>query len=68
MLQGKYRVVKEIHIYDCTYGQLKMGKGVIFEVKIDGLTAYADNISFPTRLLDGCEEYVERIRNGGSYD
>lgn len=62
MMCGKYRVIKEIYIFDCVHnGQLRMGEGVIFEIKDNGLTGYTSDFSFPSVLLKGCEDYLERI-------
>lgn len=61
MLSGKYRVIKEVYVFDCTYGQLKIGEGVIFYIKDNGFTGYTDNFSFPSALLDGCEDCIKRI-------
>lgn len=58
---GKYRVIKEIHVFNCTFGQLKMGLGVIFEVVENGWTGRVGDFLFPAKLLDGCEQNIVRI-------
>ena len=61
MLDGKYKAVDDIHIFDCDLGQLKIPKGKEIEVKEHGYTACADGIKFPGKFLDICKTQVQRI-------
>lgn len=61
MKSGKYKVIRGFHVYNCTFGQLKMDTGVTFEVMENGWTARAGDVLFPTELLNGCERNVVKI-------
>lgn len=58
---GRYIVTKEIHVFDCAFGQLKMGAGVTFEVMKSGRKGRVGDSLFPTKLLDGYEKNIARI-------
>ncbi len=60
---GKYKVIDDIHVFDCDLGQLKVPKEKIIEIK-EGwyrLIGCADGIEFPARLLDTCKLQLQRI-------
>lgn len=61
MLEGRYKVIKEIHIYDCDLGQLKIPEGKIIELRGCELVGIVDGIRFPSRLLSVCDENLLRI-------
>lgn len=61
METGKYRVINDIHVFDCDLGQLKIAKGKIVEIKEHGFLGSVDGNEFPGRLLDICASQLERI-------
>ena len=54
-------MIKEIHIYDCILGPLKISKDMILEIKDYGFKGYVEEIEFPAHILDGCEECLEKM-------
>lgn len=57
MEDGKYKVIREIHIYSCFFGHLAMGAGTVFEISDCGKKAESGSISFAPELLSnsgGC--------------
>lgn len=61
MNSGKYKVISDIHIFDCNLGQLKIAKGEIVEVKEHGFLGNVEGNEFPGRLLDICVSQLQRI-------
>ncbi len=61
MEDGKYRVIKEIHVYDCLKGQLKMGIGVIFKITDSGRTGIAKDVLFSPSILRYCKDHYVKI-------
>lgn len=61
MEDGKYKVIKEIHVYSCIHGQLRMGVGAIFEIRDFGETARTGNVLFSPELLKYCEGKFVKI-------
>ena len=55
MQEGKYRVIKPIHVYDCIYGQLKLGLGVIVTIEDYGRAGVVGDYTFPAQLLQWSE-------------
>ena len=48
---GKYRVVKDIHVFDCLHGQLKMRIGTIFEIMDNGQRGKSGDSVFCPEIL-----------------
>ena len=61
MEDGKYKVVKEINVYNCIHGQLGIGIGVIFEISNCGGIAKVGDVLFSPKLLKYCEEKFIKI-------
>lgn len=61
MKDGKYKVIKEIHVYNCLYGQLRMGVEAVFEIRDCGETARTGNILFSPEFLKYCEGKFVKI-------
>lgn len=61
MNSGKYKVVKEIHVFDCTLGQIKIPKEKTVEIKEHGFVGVVEGNEFPGRLIDICESHLQRV-------
>ncbi len=48
---GKYKVIKEIHVYNCLHGQLKLGVGAVFEIMDNGKIGKSGNVVFCPEIL-----------------
>lgn len=68
--EGIYRVIHEIHVFDCFFGQLKIPKGKVVEIKrIEDNIMFTtiktigicDGIEFPAELLENCEAYLKQL-------
>lgn len=61
MVDGKYRVIKEINVYSCLHGHLKIAVGIILDITDFGKTAMADNIPVSVELLGCCRDCFVKI-------
>lgn len=61
MTDGKYEVTKDLHIFNCMYGQLKMSAGTVFEVAQGGRVGEADGVRFATEILRPCIGSIRKI-------
>lgn len=57
---GKYKVIKDIYIYVCTLGSLKVPKGKIIEVK-ENKSAYIDGERVPYGFLEVCRSHLLKV-------
>lgn len=58
---GKYKVIDDIHVFDCYLGQLKLPKGTELEIKEHGFIGCTDEIEFPGELLDICKSQLQKM-------
>ena len=63
MQNGKYEVTDFVHIWSCRLGQLKIPKGSV--VEINGRVAVADDVKFPTIMLEHSKESLRMIEQMG---
>lgn len=61
MIDGKYEVTKEIYIYDCLHGQLKMGVGIVFEITNNGRIGKTKDVLFSSDILRYCKDCYVKI-------
>lgn len=66
MEDGEYRVIKEIHVYDCLKGQLKMGIGVIFKITDSGRTGIVKDVLFSPSILKYCKDYYVKVKTSNT--
>ncbi len=66
MEDGKYRVIKEIHVYDCLKGQLKMSIGVIFKITDSGRTGIVKDVLFSPGILKYCKDYYVKVKTSNT--
>lgn len=59
MKDGEYIVTESIHVFSCTYGQLKIPKDKV--IKIEYGRASVDGIGIPIELIIFCKEHLKPL-------